>query len=90
MGDIDKMWKKIDILREHQITDEENADLIRPYFGNPFKAPGTIGSKAKIEEGQQGKRLYEKDESIFEMTDEEFLEDGIKKVKKKTPSVKPH
>ena len=46
MGDIDRMWKKKERIRDPQLTDQESLDLIRPYFGNPFKAPGTLGAKA--------------------------------------------
>jgi hypothetical protein len=34
-------------LRDPKLTDEENALLHRPYCGNPFIAPGTIGAKSQ-------------------------------------------
>jgi len=34
-------------LRDPKLTDEENALLFRPYCGNPFIAPGTIGSRSR-------------------------------------------
>jgi hypothetical protein len=34
-------------LRNPKLTDEENALLHRPYCGNPFIAPGTIGAKSQ-------------------------------------------
>jgi len=33
-------------LRDANLTDEENFLLMKPYCGNPFIAPGTIGAKS--------------------------------------------
>jgi len=33
-------------LRDPKLSDEENLLLHRPYCGNPFVAPGTIGAKS--------------------------------------------
>jgi hypothetical protein len=33
-------------LRDPKLSDEENFLLMKPYCGNPFIAPGTIGSKS--------------------------------------------
>jgi hypothetical protein len=33
-------------LRDPLLTDEENFLLMKPYCGNPFVAPGTLGSKS--------------------------------------------
>jgi hypothetical protein len=33
-------------LRDPNLTDEENFLLMKPYCGNPFIAPGTIGAKS--------------------------------------------
>jgi len=35
------------LLRDPKLSDEENSLLLRPYSGNPFIAPGTIGCKSK-------------------------------------------
>lgn len=33
-------------LRDPYLSDEENFLLMKPYCGNPFIAPGTLGSKS--------------------------------------------
>ena len=38
-------------LRDPKIDDHQNMLIHRPYCGNPFIAPGTIGSKAKKQGG---------------------------------------
>lgn len=53
MGDIESYLKskfKTDgkglfYLRNPNLSDEENQLLMKPYCGNPFIAPGTLGSK---------------------------------------------
>lgn len=49
MGDIEGYWRKKEIKkpRDHRLSDHENSELHRPYCGNPFIGPGTLGSKAQ-------------------------------------------
>ena len=39
-------------LRDPTLSDEQNLLLHRPYCGNPFVAPGTIGSKTRRMTGE--------------------------------------
>jgi len=41
-------------LRDPVLDDHQNMLLHRPYSGNPFIAPGTIGSKARRSAGSSG------------------------------------
>jgi hypothetical protein len=45
MGDVEIMIRRKEFVRDPALTDDENFELHRAYFGSPFKAPGTIGAK---------------------------------------------
>jgi len=75
-GDVEKMWKKREKLRDPALSEQENADLLRPYFGNPFKAPGTLAVKPyqliiKVNNCSSQMKAYLKmaDESFYQKKD---------------------
>ena len=45
MSDIDGYfyWKQKNTLRDPLLSKDDHMDLIKPYMGNPFLAPGTPG-----------------------------------------------
>ncbi len=74
MGDIDAYLRQkfrcdnkgTYYLKDPKLTDDENYQLNRPYCGNPFIAPGTIGSRAKQRQYQS--IGFEDEKFLFEET----------------------
>ena len=73
MGDVERMWRKKQKLRNLELSDEENFDCVRPYFGNPFKAPGSIGYKSS--KAPQNLSLVMRDERLLE--EETYISDEL-------------
>ena len=79
MGDIEaylrqkyrQEGKSLFYLRNPDLSDEENFLLMKPYCGNPFIAPGTIGSKSQ----QTNQVVSFADEGYF--MDEETVMPGV-------------
>jgi hypothetical protein len=61
-------------LRDPSITDEQNLLLHRPYTGNPFIAPGTIGSKTRRSfQSDSQASGFKDDESFYFNNDESHM-----------------
>ena len=58
-------------LRDPMLSDEQNSLLHRPYCGNPFVAPGTIGSKTRRKYAYEGQVSGFKDDESFYFDEEE-------------------
>ena len=58
-------------LRDPTLSDEQNLLLHRPYCGNPFVAPGTIGSKTRRTYANEGQGAGFKDDESFYFDEEE-------------------
>lgn len=69
MGDVERMMRRKERFRDPTLSDQENEELFRPYFNNPFKAPGTIGARTEITKGTAPTPVTSK-----EMADEAFYE----------------
>jgi len=65
MGDIEgyRRKKSIQKIRDPKLTDQENFELHRLYLGNPFIAPGTLGSKSK--KNNQNQNIVPSDETFI-------------------------
>ena len=58
-------------LRDPTLTDEQNLLLHRPYTGNPFVAPGTIGSKTRRSYQHDSQASGFKDDESFYFSNDE-------------------
>jgi len=47
MSDVDTHFKKLLRSKYFKRSEFENMDVIRPYMGNPFIQPGTIGARSQ-------------------------------------------
>jgi len=52
-------------MRDPSLTDYENSLLHRPYCGNPFIAPGELGSKAARPKAKAGQSVAPEDEEYY-------------------------
>jgi len=80
-------------LRDPLLTDHDNALLRRPYCGNPFIAPGTLGSKTSrkpIPRDNVSGGLIEDEEYYayrFSENSQDFNEETVMPQLKVTPSI---
>lgn len=64
MSDVDALFneKVKTIVRPAILSKNEHVDLIKPYMGNPFYAPGTPGARYQAQSKGRGRKQYESDD----------------------------